>query len=36
MRRLIVAMRGATGAIFGVRLLEALRECDVESHLVIS
>ena len=36
MRRLIVAMTGATGAIFGVRLLEALKQCDVESHLVIS
>jgi flavin prenyltransferase len=36
MRRLIVAMTGATGAIFGVRLLEALKQCEVESHLVIS
>jgi len=29
-------MTGATGAILGVRLLEALKESDVESHLVIS
>jgi len=29
-------MTGATGAILGVRLLEALKDCDVESHLVIS
>jgi 4-hydroxy-3-polyprenylbenzoate decarboxylase len=29
-------MTGATGAIFGVRILEALKDCDVESHLVIS
>src|SRR3974377_725955 len=36
MRRLIVAMTGATGAIFGVALLEALKQCEVESHLVIS
>lgn len=36
MRRLIVGMSGATGAVFGTRLLEALRECDVESHLVLS
>jgi flavin prenyltransferase len=36
MRRLIVGMTGATGAILGVRLLEALKDCDVESHLVIS
>lgn len=36
MRRLIVGMTGATGAIFGVRLLQALRETDVETHLVVS
>jgi 4-hydroxy-3-polyprenylbenzoate decarboxylase len=36
MRRLIVAMTGATGAILGVRLLEALKDCDIESHLIIS
>lgn len=36
MRRLIVAMTGATGAIYGVRLLEALRDLDVETHLILS
>ena len=36
MRRLIVGLTGATGAIFGVRLLEALKDSEVESHLVIS
>jgi 4-hydroxy-3-polyprenylbenzoate decarboxylase len=36
MRRLIVGMTGATGAILGIRLLEALKSCNVESHLVIS
>jgi flavin prenyltransferase len=36
MRRLIVGITGATGAIFGIRLLEALKECDIESHLIIS
>lgn len=36
MRRLIVAMTGATGAILGVRLLEALKDSEVETHLVIS
>jgi 4-hydroxy-3-polyprenylbenzoate decarboxylase len=35
-RRLIVGMTGATGAIFGVRLLQALKASDIESHLVIS
>jgi 4-hydroxy-3-polyprenylbenzoate decarboxylase len=34
--RIIVAITGATGAIFGVRALERLREFDVESHVIIS
>ena len=34
--RLIIGITGATGAIYGVRLLERLRELDVETHLVIS
>lgn len=36
MRRFVVGMTGATGAIFGIRLLEALKACDVESHLIVS
>ena len=36
MRRLIVGITGATGAILGVRLLEALKDSEVESHLVMS
>ena len=36
MRRLIIGMTGSTGAIFGVRFLEALKHADVESHLIIS
>jgi len=35
-RRLIVAMTGATGTIFGVRLLEMLGGTGVETHLVMS
>jgi flavin prenyltransferase len=35
-RRLIVGISGASGSIFGVRLLERLRDLDVESHLVLS
>ncbi len=31
-----MAITGATGAIYGVRLLEMLREAAVETHLVIS
>ena len=34
--RLIVGMTGATGVIYGVRLLERLREAGVETHLVMS
>ncbi|CAL9370701.1 putative UbiX-like flavin prenyltransferase [Streptomyces sp. enrichment culture] len=35
--RLIVGMTGATGAVFGIRLLQELREQpDVETHLVLS
>jgi 4-hydroxy-3-polyprenylbenzoate decarboxylase len=33
---LIVGLTGATGAIYGVRLLERLREAGVETHLVLS
>ncbi|MCX8032391.1 MAG: UbiX family flavin prenyltransferase [Thermoleophilia bacterium] len=33
-KRLIVGMSGASGAIYGVRLLEVLRSLDVESYLV--
>jgi len=36
MRRLIVGMTGSSGAVFGIRLLEALKNSEVESHLVIS
>jgi 4-hydroxy-3-polyprenylbenzoate decarboxylase len=34
--RIIVAITGATGAVFGVRALERLREFDVETHLIVS
>lgn len=36
MKRLIVGITGATGAIYGVRLLERLHEAGVDTHLVIS
>lgn len=36
-KRLIIAMTGATGAIYGIRMLQVLRDLpEWESHLVIS
>jgi 4-hydroxy-3-polyprenylbenzoate decarboxylase len=35
-RRLIVGISGASGTIYGVRMLELLRGSDIETHLVIS
>jgi len=35
-RRIIVGITGATGTIFGIRLLELLQETEVETHLVLS
>jgi 4-hydroxy-3-polyprenylbenzoate decarboxylase len=35
-RRIIVGISGASGAIYGVRLLELLRPTGIETHLVIS
>ena len=37
MKRLIVGISGASGAIYGVRLLQVLRDvAEVETHLVMS
>lgn len=37
MRRMIIGMSGASGQIYGIRLLEVLRNApDVETHLVMS
>jgi 4-hydroxy-3-polyprenylbenzoate decarboxylase len=35
-RRLIVGITGASGAIYGVRLLRLLQASDIETHLVMS
>ncbi|ARN22800.1 UbiX family flavin prenyltransferase [Piscinibacter gummiphilus] len=34
--RVVVGITGATGAVYGVRLLERLRAAGAESHLVVS
>ncbi|MEW6454844.1 MAG: UbiX family flavin prenyltransferase [Pseudomonadota bacterium] len=35
-RRLIVGISGASGTIYGVRILELLQKTDIETHLVMS
>jgi flavin prenyltransferase len=35
-RRLIVAITGASGTLYGIRLLQALQSTDIETHLVMS
>ncbi|MCL6445028.1 MAG: UbiX family flavin prenyltransferase [Alicyclobacillus sp.] len=35
-QRIIVAITGGSGAIYGIRCLEALREFGAETHLIIS
>ena len=34
--KLIVGISGATGAIYGIRTLQTLKDCQVESHLVLT
>ncbi len=35
-QRLVIGISGASGAIYGVRLLELLRDTPIETHLVVS
>lgn len=35
-KKIIIAMSGASGAIYGIRLLEILKQQNIETHLVIS
>jgi 4-hydroxy-3-polyprenylbenzoate decarboxylase len=35
-QRLVVGIAGASGVIYGVRILELLRHTDIETHLVMS
>lgn len=34
--KLVVGISGATGAIYGIRMLQTLRACQVETHLVLT
>jgi 4-hydroxy-3-polyprenylbenzoate decarboxylase len=34
--RLVVGISGATGAIYGIRLLQVLKGCQLETHLVLT
>ena len=36
MKRIIVGISGATGAIYGIRLLEVLQDLKIESHLILT
>ncbi|MDG6882565.1 Phenolic acid decarboxylase subunit B [Phocoenobacter uteri] len=35
-KRLIIAISGASGAIYAIRLLEVLKSTEIETHLIIS
>jgi flavin prenyltransferase len=35
-KRLIIGISGASGVIYGIRLLEVLKNQDIETHLIIS
>lgn len=35
-QRMIVGISGATGIVYGIKLLKLLRHCKIESHLVLS
>lgn len=34
--RLIVGLSGATGIVYGIRILQVLRDLDIESHLIMT
>ena len=34
--KIVVAITGASGVIYGIRLIEELKKCDIEVHLIMS
>src|SRR3989304_2525847 len=34
--RIVIAITGASGAVFGIRALQMLRDLDLETHLIVS
>lgn len=34
--KLVIGMTGSTGVIYGVRILEVLQKCGIQTHLVIT
>jgi 4-hydroxy-3-polyprenylbenzoate decarboxylase len=35
-KRLLIGISGASGAVYGIRLLEMLKASDIETHLIVS
>lgn len=36
MKKMVIAISGATGVIYGIKLLEQLKKLNIETHLIIS
>ena len=36
MKKIIVGISGATGSIYGIRILEVLSKTDIETHLILT
>ncbi|MFM7796731.1 MAG: flavoprotein, partial [Candidatus Nitrosotenuis sp.] len=34
--KLVIGITGSTGVIYGVRILEVLKKCNVQTHVVIT
>ena len=34
--KLVIGITGSTGVIYGVRILEVLKECNIQTHLIIT